>query len=101
GGEGREVAAFPTRRSSDLLPETLPEEDRHPLRVGPLIGGLVGVGRHRGFQRLAMATTFVFAAQFIYVVAAPIIVVDLLGKGEQEDRKSTRLNSSHVQLSYA
>lgn len=67
-----------------VLPETLPEEDRHPLRVGPLIGGLVEVGRHRGFQRLAMATTFVFAAQFIYVVAAPIIVVDLLGKGEQD-----------------
>jgi DHA1 family bicyclomycin/chloramphenicol resistance-like MFS transporter len=67
-----------------VLPETLPEEDRHPLRVAPLIGGLLEVGRHRAFQRLALATTFVFAAQFIYVVAAPIIVVDLLQKGEQD-----------------
>ena len=67
-----------------VLPETLPAADRHALRVRPMLGGLVGVARHPAFARLAMATTFTFAAQFLYVVSAPIFVVDLLGKGEQD-----------------
>lgn len=67
-----------------ILPETLPAEDRHPLRVGPIMSGLLQVGRHPAFVRLALATTFVFAAQFVYIVSAPIMVVDLLGKGEQD-----------------
>ena len=66
------------------LPETLPPEDRHPLRVRPVLAGLLEVGRHPGFARLALATTFLFAAQFVYIVSAPIIVVDLFGKGEQD-----------------
>ncbi|QDO90360.1 multidrug effflux MFS transporter [Ornithinimicrobium ciconiae] len=66
------------------LPETLPPEDRHPLRVGPILSGLLEVGRHPGFARLALATTFLFAGQFVYIVSAPIIVVDLFGKGEQD-----------------
>ena len=67
-----------------VLPETLPAQDRHPLRIGPVLAGLFEVGRHRGFGRLALATTFVFAAQFVYIVSAPILMVDLLGKGEQD-----------------
>ncbi len=67
-----------------VLPETLPPEDRHPLRLGSVIAGILEVGRHAAFARLALATTFVFAAQFVYIVSAPIMVVDLLGKGEQD-----------------
>ena len=70
--------------TATVLPETLPAEDRHPLRLGPVMAGLFEVARHAGFARLALATTFVFAAQFVYIVSAPIIVVDLLGKGEQD-----------------
>lgn len=67
-----------------VLPETLPAQDRHPLRIGPVLAGLFEVGRHPGFARLALATTFVFAAQFVYIVSAPILMVNLLGKGEQD-----------------
>lgn len=67
-----------------LLPESLPAEDRRPLRLRPLVDGMLEVGRHPAFVRLALATTFVFAAQFVYVVSAPIVVLDLLGKGERD-----------------
>lgn len=49
-----------------------------------ILAGLFEVARHAAFARLALATTFVFAAQFVYVVSAPIMVVDLLGKGERD-----------------
>ena len=38
----------------------------------------------RAWLTVAFVATFVFAAQFVYIVSAPIIVVDLLGKGEQD-----------------
>ncbi|USQ78164.1 multidrug effflux MFS transporter [Ornithinimicrobium faecis] len=67
-----------------VLPETLPPQDRQPLRLASIVAGLLEVARHPGFGRLALATTFVFAAQFVYIVSAPIMMVDLLGKGEQD-----------------
>ncbi len=67
-----------------FLPETLPVADRQPLQLRSVLTSILEVGRHAAFARLALATTFVFAAQFVYIVSAPIIVVDLLGKGEQD-----------------
>lgn len=67
-----------------VLPETLVPEDRTPLRVGAVLGGLWQVARSWRFERLALATAFTFAAYFLYVVGAPIVVVDLLGRGEQD-----------------
>lgn len=67
-----------------VLPETLPPHDRQPMRLASVVAGLLEVARHPGFARLALATTFVFASQFVYIVSAPIMVVDLLGKGEQD-----------------
>lgn len=67
-----------------VLPETLPAADRQPMRVGSILGGLWHVARSPRFERLAMSSAFTFAAYFVYVVAAPIIVVDLLGRGEQD-----------------
>lgn len=67
-----------------VLPETLPREERVSLRVGPVLGGLWQVARSWRFERLAVATALAFAAYFVYVVGAPIIVVDLLGRGEQD-----------------
>lgn len=67
-----------------VLPETLATEDRHPLQVRPMLAGITEVGRDVRFIRLAMVTTFTFAAVFLYIVSAPIFVVDLLGKGEQD-----------------
>ncbi len=64
------------------LPETHPAERRIPLRVGSLVRSLVGVTRNGTFHRVAWAASLTFAGQFIYIGAAPIFVVDLLGRGE-------------------
>jgi len=66
------------------LPETHPRGARTPLRITSLVRGLVEVARHGAFARLAMASSMGFAAQFLYISAAPIFVVDLLHKGETD-----------------
>src|SRR5699024_1402172 len=67
-----------------LLPESLPQEARLPLRRGAVLGSLWEVGRSPVMLRIALATAFGFAAHFVFVAAAPIIVVRLLGLGEQD-----------------
>src|SRR5690606_42080980 len=71
---------LPTRRSSDLDPVVGRDPDRHRLFLGPS-------GAHRGedLQRVAHP---------VLKAAAVFIFADV-------DRKSTRLNSSHVKISYA
>lgn len=66
------------------LPETHPVEDRTPLRLGAVFSSLGHVARNGIFMRLAFAMTATFAAQFLYIAAAPIFVVQLLGKGDQD-----------------
>lgn len=67
-----------------LMPESLPREARIPLRIGSVLGALWEVGRSPVLVRIALATAFGFAAHFVFVAAAPIIVVRLLGLGEQD-----------------
>lgn len=67
-----------------VLPETHPASERTPLRVGAVLRSLVTVGRSSTMIRLALVTAFAMAGQFLYVAAAPIIVVDLFGLGEQD-----------------
>lgn len=67
-----------------LMPESLPREARIPLRLGSVLGALWDVGRSPVLIRIALATAFGFAAHFVFVAAAPIIVVRLLGLGEQD-----------------
>lgn len=67
-----------------MLPETLPPEQRTPLRVGALLGSLVRVGRSPVMLRVAAASAFGFAAQFLFIAGAPIVVVRLYGLGEQD-----------------
>ncbi|WP_114853211.1 MFS transporter [Brachybacterium sp. YJGR34] len=66
------------------LPETLPPEERTPLQVRSLLGSLVHVGRSPVMLRIAAASAFGFAAQFLFIAAASIYVVRLLGLGEQD-----------------
>ncbi len=75
------IVALVTAR---VLPETLPREARQPLRVGALLRGLWEVARSWRFERLALATAFTFSSYIFYVLSAPIVLVDLLGKGEQD-----------------
>ncbi|WP_238154373.1 multidrug effflux MFS transporter [Ornithinimicrobium sufpigmenti] len=67
-----------------VLPETLPPEDRTPLRLGAVVGGLWTVARSWRFERLAVAGALTFGSYILYVLTAPILVVDLLGQGEQD-----------------
>jgi DHA1 family bicyclomycin/chloramphenicol resistance-like MFS transporter len=67
-----------------VLPETLPPQDRTRLRVGAVVGGLWQVARSWPFERLALCSALAFGSYFVYVVGAPIVVVDLLGLGEQD-----------------
>lgn len=67
-----------------FLPETHPVERRVAFRPGPMVRSLVNVLRSGPFHVVAWATTLAFAGQFLYVGAAAIFVVDLLGKGETD-----------------
>ena len=67
-----------------FLPETHPEQDRAPLRVGPLFRSLWDVWAERSGRRLALTAMVNFAGMFLYISSAPMIVVDLLGMGEQD-----------------
>src|SRR5699024_12882605 len=69
----RALLSFPTRRSSDLLPGRVQHNDVRPL---------ASLGQHLGSLRR--------------VPAEELPVLNAV-----EDRKSTRLNSSHVSISYA
>ncbi|MGP5377176.1 MFS transporter [Brachybacterium alimentarium] len=66
------------------LPETLPREGRTPLRVGALLGSLWHVGRSPVMLRIAAASAFGFASQFLFIASASLFVVNLLGLGEQD-----------------
>ncbi|GAB2541753.1 multidrug effflux MFS transporter [Brachybacterium huguangmaarense] len=66
------------------LPETLPPEDRIPLRVGSILGALAHAARSFTLWRLALAGAFGFATQFVFIASAPILVTDLLKLGEQD-----------------
>lgn len=67
-----------------VIPETHPVERRTPLRLGAMVSDLWRVATHGEFLRMSGAITLAFAGQFIYIGAASIFVVDLLGKGEQD-----------------
>jgi DHA1 family bicyclomycin/chloramphenicol resistance-like MFS transporter len=67
-----------------LLPETLPPEERRPLRLRSLFASLLHVGGSPVLLRIAGATAFGFAAQFLFIASAPIIVTRLLGLGERD-----------------
>src|SRR5690606_41985978 len=86
------VRSFPTRRSSDL---------RRADAAGVVVMQELGlVGRHVHIDRTVTAASLAGQAQVECVadlVRAPAV-------GDQlavQDRKSTRLNSSHVKISYA
>ncbi|MCH8626711.1 multidrug effflux MFS transporter [Arsenicicoccus piscis] len=66
------------------LPETHPPAARTALQVRPLLSGLWVIAKDADFQRTTAAMTFGFAGQFLYIAAAPILVVELLHQGPQD-----------------
>src|SRR5205085_11595933 len=82
--------SFPTRRSSDLVGIALVAEVARELECAPdelrasLYADLPERQRLLAFERIA-----------------PRQLLDLYNLAQAQDRKSTRLNSSHSQISYA
>src|SRR5699024_12723985 len=97
GGASRALPSFPTRRSSDLVIGRVTEQVIVPSfqrgEATPALllgGGLVILG-------IAVARAVTVMARRVFAAAAQF---DLFGL-YREDRKSTRLNSSHASISYA
>ncbi|TDT31323.1 multidrug effflux MFS transporter [Naumannella halotolerans] len=66
------------------LPETHPVERRTELSVRGLLRSLFGVFRTPSFHRVAWTGSLMFGAYFLYIGAAAIVVVDLLGQGPND-----------------
>lgn len=66
------------------LPETHPPASRTPLSVTGLWRGYTGIARDRRFQRLAAVGALMFAGIFLYIASAPVFVLELLHKTEQD-----------------
>src|SRR5204862_8095765 len=84
-----DLHSFPTRRSSDLVPAVW-------HGGGPVIGVVkkAAVGQAQPIRN----TAIVIAPKYI----VPAISIEITGPSDMpRDRKSTRLNSSHVEISYA
>lgn len=67
-----------------FLPETHPPSARTPLNVKNLTHTVGRVLASGPFHRMAWTLGFAFGALFVYIGAAAIVVVDVLGKGEQD-----------------
>src|SRR5256885_2583106 len=76
------------------LPETLHPEFRRPLEWRGTLGAIGTTLRERQSLGYTIATTISFAGLVAYISSIQQIVFDA-------DRKSTRLNSSHLVISYA
>lgn len=66
------------------LPETHPPEQRLPFRLKPLLRGYLDVARNPRFLRLSAAGACNFGALFLFISAAPMFVMDILGLNEQQ-----------------
>ncbi|PFG18055.1 DHA1 family bicyclomycin/chloramphenicol resistance-like MFS transporter [Propionicimonas paludicola] len=66
------------------MPETHPRERRTAFNAQALLAGVSGVWRNRDGRRLAFAGMANFAGQFLYISAAQLFVVKLLGLGAQD-----------------
>ena len=66
------------------MPETHPPERRSRFDGRTLASALLGVWRNPDGRRLAFTGMFNFAGMFLYISAAPLFVVGLLGLGEQD-----------------
>src|SRR5690606_40716934 len=90
--------SFPTRRSSDLK-AAINAADEQMWK-----NGIVAVGdiSNNSDSFKAKADSEIYYHTFVELIGLNPKNADLIfGKGKELDRKSTRLNSSHVKISYA
>src|SRR5207249_10149741 len=96
----RALPAFPTRRSSDLLVLGGARQRRRALLASFVLVdvGVLGIFKYLDFgvRSIAAASNTLFGT-----LLDPPLLQLVLPLGISLDRKSTRLNSSHVSISYA
>src|SRR5207302_11412018 len=91
----RDLHSFPTRRSSDLDPDDVTRVNVIDKYRDWLVAGVGRLREHRKiFKQIG-------AKPVMFVMCESIQHADRIGEWLREDRKSTRLNSSHVKISYA
>jgi DHA1 family bicyclomycin/chloramphenicol resistance-like MFS transporter len=66
------------------LPETLPTGARQPFNARALAAGYAELLRHRAFMVWACAYALMFGAFFVYVLSAPVFLMQHLGLGEAD-----------------
>ena len=66
------------------LPESLPRKSRTPVHVGRIVGNLVALGREPALGALALMMAAGFCGFFVYILAAPFFLRDLLGLAPTE-----------------
>src|SRR5205807_8082455 len=89
--------SFPTRRSSDLLRGTLSTSNENKMSDGGRDRVPLAMGVWKSSQKWGAQRSSVRSIAWLGLWAAK-------SRGDQdggEDRKSTRLNSSHLVISYA
>jgi len=64
-----------------FLPESLPEDARQPLHPVGLARAYGAVLSNRAFMLLSLATALNFNGFFLYVMSAPVFIIDHLGLG--------------------
>src|SRR5690606_40441327 len=90
-GARRDLHSFPTRRSSDLGYAEF-ENELKDLGIAKFISISLFENELNELKDLAIAK---------FVSISPVGTAHIIAHGLRPDRKSTRLNSSHVKISYA
>src|SRR5439155_22804620 len=99
-GNNRDLHSFPTRRSSDLYSGPRFHEEMRDLGLTDLFESTV-VSCEIGYMK-PHPRIFQYALKSLGAAAEETAMVgDSLHADVEGDRKSTRLNSSHVAISYA
>src|SRR5690606_42046814 len=96
----RALPSFPTRRSSDLAGGKAGVACA--LRATPALPPVATQGSLKHAESSALQQPAMPARQFLQrLIAALRQISNHAVDGARQDRKSTRLNSSHVKISYA
>src|SRR5690606_40972283 len=93
-GTNRSLHSFPTRRSSDLDEIVNSKDDVLKLGIGP--GDFIVVD-----PKTEITKSKFIKSRFLDDKISVAILFSLIDHILDKDRKSTRLNSSHVKISYA
>src|SRR5690606_41707276 len=96
-----DLHSFPTRRSSDLMPGLSEEQVMQQQSMQKMMGILSPVMIFIASMATASALSLYWAVSGIFLIGQTYITRKMYPiPVPQADRKSTRLNSSHVKISY-